>query len=96
MDPKREPPAEAPPDVVNPLGGYTQHGSYMTPEQAMERHAADRAAQAPAPHRELDRDTRCADAVWPVWMLRAATLFIAITTFFFRHPRSDRALPKHG
>jgi len=96
MDPKRKPPAEAPPDDANPLGNYTQHGSYMTPEQAMERRAADRAAQAPALHRDLDRYTRRAGVVWPVWMLRAATLLIAITTFFFRHQRSERGRPRHG
>lgn len=92
MDPKREPPAEERADDGNPLADYTRHGTYMTPEQAMALHAADRAVQARAPHREQHRDRRPAEVVWPVWMLHAATLFIAITTFFFRH----RAFPKHG
>jgi hypothetical protein len=101
MDPKRQPPPEAPFDDGNRLGNYIDHGSYMTPVQATRLqaaglHAAERAAQVPARNGDLAPHTRGAGVVRPLWLLRAATLFIAVTTFFFRRQRSDRGRAVHG
>jgi hypothetical protein len=70
-------PAAAPPDD----GGH--QGSYTTPDQTLEVHAADRPPEAPALHRDLDRSDGAAVGASPVWMLGAALLFVAITAFFF-------------
>lgn len=72
-------PAAAPPDD----GGH--QGSYTTPDQTMEMHAADRAAHAPALHRDLDRYTSDSGGAKPVWMLVVAGLLIALAAFFALH-----------
>jgi hypothetical protein len=78
MELNRQSPAAAPPDD----GGH--QGSYTTPDQTMEMHAAERAPQAPALHRDLDRHTNSdAGSVRPMWMLGAAVLLIVIAAFFF-------------
>lgn len=79
MDPQRQSPAAAPPDDAG------HQGSYTTPDQTMEMHAADRAPQAPHLNRDLDRYTSDAGGVRPVWMLAAALLFVALSAFFFVH-----------
>jgi hypothetical protein len=75
MSINRQSPAAAPPDD----GGH--QGSYTTPDQTMEMHAADRPDQAPFLNRDLDRSASRAGAS-PIWMFCAALLLIAIAAFF--------------
>jgi hypothetical protein len=76
MNPNSQSPAAAPPDD----GGH--QGSYTTPDQTLEIHAADRPPQGPALHRDLDRYNSAADGASPLLMIAAAVLFIAIAAFF--------------
>jgi hypothetical protein len=76
MQLNRQTPAAAPPDD----GGH--QGSYTTPDQTMEMHAADRPPQAPPLNRDLDRGGSAADGAAPALMIGAALLFIAIIAFF--------------
>jgi hypothetical protein len=76
MTQNRQTPAAAPPDD----GGHL--GSYTTPDQELEIHAADRPPAAPALNRDLDRHPQGAVASSPVQMLLAALVFFAITGFF--------------
>jgi hypothetical protein len=72
----RQSPAAAPPDD----GGH--QGSYTTPDQTMEAHAADRPDQAPALNRDLDRSTPARGGVSPGSIIAVTLLFVAITAFF--------------
>ena len=69
-------PVAAPPDD----GGH--QGSYTTPDQTMEMHAADRAPQAPFLNRDLDRSDSSRAGVNPVWLLTCAILLVSIAAFF--------------
>jgi hypothetical protein len=68
--------AAAPPDD----GGH--RGSYSTPEDELEVHAADRPPQAPALHRDLDRAKGASDGASPASLLIAGLIVIAIVAFF--------------
>jgi hypothetical protein len=72
----RPSPAAAPPDD----GGH--QGSYTTPEDTVEMHAADRPSRSPALHRDPDRLDKSRDGASPVTMIAWALLFFAITAFF--------------
>ena len=76
MTQNRPSPAAAPPYD----GG--EQGSYTTPDQALEMHAADRPPKAPALHRDGGRYASAGGGVSPVALIIAALVFIAITAFF--------------
>jgi hypothetical protein len=73
---ERQSPAAAPPDD----GGH--QGSYTTPEDTLEMHAADRPARSPALHRDPDRLDKARDGASPITMIAWALLFFAIIAFF--------------
>lgn len=72
----RQSPAAAPPDD----GGH--QGSYTTPEDTLEMHAADRPAHSPALHTDPDRLANARGGSSPVTMIGWALLFVAIIAFF--------------
>jgi hypothetical protein len=75
MDQQRiDSPAGSPPDDAG------HQGSYTTPLDVLEMHAADRPPAAPALHRDLDRTS--GDGANPFAMLLWALLFFAIVAFF--------------
>jgi hypothetical protein len=76
MAPNRQSPAAAPPDD----GGH--QGSYTTPEQTIEMHAADRPDQAPALNRDLDRASPSGEGASLGSIVALTLLLIAITAFF--------------
>lgn len=57
-------------------------GSFTTPDETLEMHAADRPPAAPALHRDTDRYEGAADGASPVWMIAAALVFAGIVAFF--------------
>lgn len=69
-------PVAAPPDD----GGH--QGSYTTPEDTLELHAADSAPRAPALHRDPDRLDNTRDGASPVAMIGWGVMFFAIVAFF--------------
>jgi hypothetical protein len=68
--------AAAPPDD----GGH--RGSFSTPRDELEVHAADRPPQAPALHRDRDRARGASDGASPISLIVAGLIIIAITAFF--------------
>jgi hypothetical protein len=75
MDQQRiESVAGTPPDD----GGH--QGSFTTPLDVLEMHAADRPPAAPALHRDLHRTS--GDGANPFAMLLWALVFVAIVAFF--------------
>ncbi len=66
----------APPDD----GGH--QGSYTIPEDTLEAHAADRAPQAPALHRDPDRLEHARDGASPFAMIAGALIFFGMAAFF--------------
>jgi hypothetical protein len=76
MNPNRQSPVAAPPDD----GGH--QGSFTTPDQALEMHAADRPPQAPALHRDPARYDSDAGGASPLSLIIGALVFLAIIAFF--------------
>lgn len=68
--------------VASPPDDGGHQGSYTTPDQVLELHAADQPPHAPALVSDPNRYTGGAGGASPLMMLVGAFVFVAITAFF--------------